>query len=1150
MKKRLIALLLCICMVGSMTVYAVDPETEETIPETQVEEVVEETKPVSRGNSGLISKKVEDVTIGDFENIEAALETETLDAKQYIYFDLYYGDVKFTSSKYSGYGLNGVAISGTHTETNQYYICQSNGDPNLPRDENGLPVYSRVTYGGKSWGEYITNNTNVLEVISAWNAAAAAVNRSETPAEIKTNKNTVEGNKNVNVLMHHRIDISSAESVTTHYDITLDNIWSGFHNDDCKDANGDFYKQEYINDGPHYRTSGGLSFRPQNKTTTADIRLIGDNRFGNIHYDVGGGAGGTVDDNGYCDVNSIDTKIEQMFFHDASTDGTPATLTVANLGGDNGYNHFCSVIGGANNPDYVPGLVFKSGVIYAGATELDNCTAIGGGGCGFGGVTIYGGTITAVTATNGAAIGGGIGDGSNGGAADIEIKGGTVYAYNKGLAIEGTRESNGQNGTISGQVIYAAMPAVAIGSGSSRRQWTVPARINISGGTVYAQSVGGTAIGGGSSVNYQGADALVNISNGANVTAKSVSGNVTVIHEYDSGIAPTYVGRTEFISASTSIGGGTAGVPFRVDTAVSGASTLRQQGNGGTAVLNISGDDTKIYAGSIGGGGVNTLKEDPFPDSVTRPAGEGKIGAALVTISGGTVQGQVIMAKGGTADCSFTMTGGTIDNSTKDDTFTFLKENGGAVYVENGTATLTDGTIKNAKAVNGGAIYLTDGTFTMNGGSIENCAATNGGAVYVDGGICLLNAGTISGNAVTENGGAAYVVNTPVTFGGTTGGIIIKENTAKLNGGALYLQQNIAPASGKNYLTTIATGKIYDNAADSDSNGTGNGGGIFLSGKYGSCTVSGSSEIKGNSAANGGGLYIVEGASLHVTGGSVSYNKAVGKPAENVKTAYYEKNNVGVGGGIYVGHGADQFTSDFEMDKSNEAANVIVGIFGNTADFAADDVYANNLNTKLNLPDVASMKIAEGINASGWYEDYANSDTMYSEGTSENGQYAVAGVHRYRDAIQDKKDTFDVNVTKVNNGDKYICLTIGVTNVGYGTLKITKSGDDVKDDQVFVFHVVSSNMENGNLDQQIDFYVTVKGKGTITITKVPYGTYTITETDGWRYTEPAPQEVVITSSNSSCTAVFNNTLVNGKWLDGTAVPQVNIAGQAKAKGGA
>lgn len=1140
MKKRIIALLLCICLVGSMTVYAVDPETEETIPETQVEEVVEETKPVSRGNSGLISKKVEDVTIGDFENIEAALEAETLDAKEYIYFDLYYGDVKFTSGTYSGYGLNGVAISGTHTATNQYYICQSNGDPNLPRDENNVPQYSRVTYDGKSWGEYITNNTNVLEVISAWNAAAAAVNRSETPAEIKTNKNTVEGNTNVNVLMHHRIDISSAESVTTHYDITLDNIWSGFHNDDCKDANGDFYKQEYIKDGPHYRTSGGLSFRPQNKTTTADIRLIGDNRFGNIHYEVGSGAGGTVDDNGYCDVNSIDTKIEQMFFHDASTDGTPATLTVANLGGDNGYNHFCSVIGGSNNPDYVPGLVFKSGVIYAGATELDNCTAIGGGGCGFGGVTIYGGTITAVTATNGAAIGGGIGDGSNGGAADIEIKGGTVYAYNKGLAIEGTRESNGQNGTISGQVIYAAMPAVAIGSGSSRRQWTVPARINISGGTVYAQSVGGTAIGGGSSVNYQGADALVNISNGANVTAKSVSGNVTVIHEYDFGITPTYVGRTEFISASTSIGGGTAGVPFRVDTAVSEASTLRQQGNGGTAVLNISGDDTKIYAGSIGGGGVNTLKEDPFPDSVTRPAGEGKIGAALVTISGGTVQGQVIMAKGGTADCSFNMTGGTIDNSTKDDTFTFLKENGGAVCIENGVAMLSAGTIKNASAVNGGAIYITDGTFTMNGGAISENEAQNGGGVYIEGGTCNLNAGTISNNHASEDGGAVYVQNTSVTFGGDNG-IRIENNTADGNAGALYLNQNSQPANAPKHTTTIATGQIYNNTAN------GNGGAIYLSGEYGSCEVTGSSELKSNSAANGGGLYITSGASLHVSGGSICYNKALGQPAAGVTTAYNDSDNCGVGGGIYVGQGAESFTSSFEMDQSDEAANKIVGIFGNTADFAADDVFANKLYTNLQLPDVASMKLGEGINATGWYEDYANGDTMYSAGTCGNVNHTIVKAERYRGAM----NTYPVNVSEINSDGKYICLTIGVTAIGYGTITITKSGNDVADDQVFIFHVESYEMENGNLpDQKIEFDVYLVGKGSITIENVPYGKYKISEYDSWRFTEPEPKDVIITTGNVVGNVNFENNRNNDKWLDGTAVPVVNVAGHANLKGGA
>ena len=88
------------------------------------------------------------------------------------------------------------------------------------------------------------------------------------------------------------------------------------------------------------------------------------------------------------------------------------------------------------------------------------------------------------------------------------------------------------------------MPSVAIGSGSSRRSTTAKATITISGGEIYAQSVGGTAIGGGSSVNFDAADAVINISGGV-IIAKSVEGNVKVIQEQDSGLFPTYVDGTE-----------------------------------------------------------------------------------------------------------------------------------------------------------------------------------------------------------------------------------------------------------------------------------------------------------------------------------------------------------------------------------------------------------------------------------------------------------------------------------------------------------------------------------------------------------------------------------------------------------------------------
>lgn len=691
---------------------------------------------------------------------------EVLFDTSYIYFDLHYGNVRFSDTTASGYiydGTNTTYKSISHSTTNKYYIFQSQGEA---RASMTLPTYPRVSYNGMSWGDYITNNTDVIGVLTNWVTAATSVGRKIVTITNQTNTNTT--TSNVTVPMYHRIVVNSNAETTTSFDITLDNIWTGFHNDDCKDVNGNIYAGTNINDGSHYRTSGGLSFIPNNKTTTCHLRFKGDNRFGNIHYAVGSGAGGEDGS------DQIDEKIKQLFFYNADDINNPATITLGNIGGDNGYNHFCSVIGGANNPSYVPGLVFESGIVYAGATELDNCTAIGGGGCGFGGVTINGGTITAVSATNGAAIGGGIGDGSNGGAANIEITGGEVYAYNMGLAIEGTRESRGQSGTIHGEIVNVTMPSVAIGSGSSRRGYTVPARIKITGGKVYAQSVGGTAIGGGGSNNFDGADAYITISGTADVTAKSVAGTVRLIHEYDQGAFPNYItesgnignrnsAKKEYVGASNAIGGGTVGIPFRYNGA-----TLYNQGTGGNAILNISGGT--IHAGSIGGGGISDLPDPngthPYASLYANVA-VGKIGSAQVSISGGTTQGQIVMTKGTEMDCFFEMTGGTIDNGTKDSSFVFLKENGGAVYVENGNATMTGGIIKNCgNAKNGGAFYVSDGSVTIyNGDIINNSVSNNGGAIYVNGGNVSVNSGTIANNIALNKGGAIAVTSGNITIG-------------------------------------------------------------------------------------------------------------------------------------------------------------------------------------------------------------------------------------------------------------------------------------------------------------------------------------------------------------------------------------------------
>ncbi len=934
---------------------------------------------------------------------------------QIIYLDLYYGDVTITDQGYSGYVLfdgdtQATPVSGSHNADNEYYIFQSNPETDHKGSVNKItnvltsPGYDRVMEG--KWGEYITNNTNVVEVIKKWDEEAGKVKRDKTPTTMGTNDNLEEEDpKKRQVAMHHRIIIQSDASVTTSFDVTIDNVWSGFQNDDLKNPDGKWFKFGSQTEKIRYRTSGGITFRPGvgNTTTQATFTLVGDNRFGNIHYETGSGAGGAQSS------LDVDSRIEkgQLIFDSKKVDGIDATLTVANLEGDTGDNHFCSAIGGANSPNYSPGLKFDGGIIYAGTTERDNCTAIGGGGCGFGGVTITDGIITAVAATNGTAIGGGIGDGGNGGAGDIYISGGIVYAYNNGLAIIGTRNSGATEGAAA-QRIAVVMPAVAIGSGSSRRDMTVPAKIKITNGEVYAQSVGGTAIGGGSSVNFNGANATITIS-GGKVTAKSVAGSVKVIYEKDkSDLVGTVEDATKLglkaadfaeknVSASVSIGGGTAGVPFRFQS----GTTLYKQGNGGTATLTISGEDTVVLAGSIGGGGVNVIETDPFvndPDyRVTQPDTpgkiSGKIGAAQVTISSGTVQGQVIMAKGTDENnkCSFDMTGGTIDNGADDitfrkdatDAFVFLQENGGAVYIEDGTATMSGGTIQNAKASDGGAFYIIGGSFTMTGGTIQNCTTTeNGGAIYIEGqsiaNTCNISNGTIYGNSAV-NGGGFYIKNATINVNGGS----ITGNSATENGGAIYIEgQSIA------YTCNISNGTIY-----------------------------------GNSAVNGGGFYI-KNATIDVNGGSITGNKAEGFPS-GIATACDSSRNQGVGGGVYVEDGVFSMKTAVDEDEINA-----VGLYGNLADFAADDVYATPGST-ITIPAVENMNLigehGQKIgHVTNWFEDYADNDTKYTKGL-QKGNYddGDEGIDRYREASNDNKHAVTEAITIQT--DKYVCLTLGYT---------------------------------------------------------------------------------------------------------------------------
>ena len=513
--------------------------------------------------------------------------------------------------------------------------------------------------------------------------------------------------------------------------------------------------------------------------------------------------------------------------------------------GELGLNRSCSVIGGQDEPranQDVYNIVFNSGIIYAGATT-SSCTAIGGGGNGNTSIVINGGTITAVAKTTGTAIGGGTGLVQPGGKGEVTIYNGTVYAYN---------ERNSSN-----------VPSSAIGGAGSRDVDGSEGKVNIHGGYVYAYSAYGTALGGGSSLKTVGGNAIINIT-GGQIIAKSGDG--------------------------AGIGGGSA---------CTGKSGTNKKG--GDAVVTISGNPV-IRTGSIGGGSTG--------------AKESNIGSATINISGNPdIQAQFVMAAGSGKPPKFTMSGGVIRNTDVTKTFEtapatveyrYTKGNGGAVYLENGTFTMTGGTIENCKANQGGAVFISGSnntTFTMSGGTIMNCSSEgNGGAVYLQGGTVSLSSNDaskttyISRNLANNgNGGGIYIDKGSFSMDGNVaieGNSATNKNNSQTlgKGGGVYVT-----SSSDNVKVNILSGFIRGNSSDR----LGGGVCVEMSGKTQASILVGSENgtqrdnptISGNhTLSQGGGLY-AKGVNAHVT----IYHGTING---NTTTAYVHNENVSNEGGM------------------------------------------------------------------------------------------------------------------------------------------------------------------------------------------------------------------------------------------------------------
>ena len=763
------------------------------------------------------------------------------------------GDIIYKGSVYVA-GESKTVI-GKHLPTNRYYVYQSSTDERYNAQKTGyndeanfnaktncrIPDYDPVphpTDANKLWRDYIVNNQDVDAIIKSWyindcSNTAGKVGRTGTENRI-----------------------TAYAVANTSYDLVIDDIYSTYQVPDKA------------------RKTGGITFSP--KTTSncvLTITTIGDNRLGNIHY--------YNKPNAFVKSSNTATNIEELgvetYIRTKNTgngsqiifEGT-GTLTVADVIATTGVasgwgvkgffgNYYCAAIGGNDNGDEEEcmGIVINSGVLFAGSTASENCSAIGGGGNGFGEVTINGGTVTAVAATTGTSIGGGIGYRSHGGEGRVYINGGNVYAYNL---------DNHRN-----------IPSSAIGGAGSSASTGTLGVVEITGGYVYAYSALGTAIGGGSSETKVGGDAKVTITGGQVI---AVSGK------------------------GAGIGGGSAYTKADNDNT--------QNFNGGTAIINISGNPI-IRTGSIGGGNTGATNGKIGSANITIGEGDSDIQAQFVmaagaketptfTMNGGTIRNSYvddeeyihIQKKGGAVyleDGTFTMKGGTIKNCSA--------EQGGAVYIESKSGSSTfkmeggeihscfatgkynDGRTGLIEQGHGGAVCLMGGEVKMTDGMIWNNYSENGdgGAIYISNGNFSMKEGspTITGNAAHKgNGGGVFVsseegnsVEVELLQG------IITGNTANNYGGGVCVDmgdtQNKATvtvgAEGQGVTEQDANPKITSNMAMMA------GGGLYVRGEKAGITIhSGmidgndvSAYVKNENVANHlGEVNLIDGLVTHV----------------------------------------------------------------------------------------------------------------------------------------------------------------------------------------------------------------------------------------------------------------------------------------------
>lgn len=265
---------------------------------------------------------------------------------------------------------------------------------------------------------------------------------------------------------------------------------------------------------------------------------------------------------------------------------------------------------------------------------------------------------------------------------------------------------------------------------------------------------------------------------------------------------------------------------------------------------------------------------------------------------------------------------------------------GGGLYVNQGSAVLNNTQVFSNTAARGAGLGVgaLSAVLNMYGGELhDNSAADNGGGLYAHSGGAVFSDTQVFGNSASNFGGGLYIHDSNSwleVYGGE-----VRDNSATVRGGGIYTYQgdmvvsdtrvfgNSAEQGGGLYVREpggwlyMYGGVVHDNTASS------HGGGLRI--EYGNAVLIGTLVLT-NSATYGGGLDVAtSNANLDMYGGEVRGNSAsnrggglhIERSAVVLSGTQVLNNSASDGGGLYTRFGSVMLNIDGGEVRDNSASD-------------------------------------------------------------------------------------------------------------------------------------------------------------------------------------------------------------------------------------